>query len=219
MSGQALRQCWHAYERSLQKHPIRTQALMTATLWAAGDFLAQRSQCLGRKEKRKYNYRRTAFTAAYGGALMGPLGHFWYQKLDQVVSSWLQPSTTAFIAAKVAADTLIYTPFNVGLFFTWITVVEGGTWTEVCHKLQQDFWPTMGAEVAVWPAYQAVNFARVPVHHQLLMCSVGTLFDSTFLCWVHDHHDWLSMLKPGLRSPRALSPIAVSSDTLLGSGK
>lgn len=33
MSGQALRQCWHAYERSLQKHPIRTQALMTATLW------------------------------------------------------------------------------------------------------------------------------------------------------------------------------------------
>ena len=41
----------------------------------------------------------------------------------------------------------------------------------------------MAAEIAIWPAYQAVNFARVPVQHQLLMCSVGTLFDSTFLCW------------------------------------
>ena len=40
---------------------------------AAGDFLAQRSQCFGGKGKRKYNYRRTAFTAAYGGALMGKL--------------------------------------------------------------------------------------------------------------------------------------------------
>lgn len=54
---------------------------------------------------------------------------------------------------------------------------------EVQHKLRQDFLPTMGAEIAIWPAYQAVNFARVPVQHQLLMCSIGTLFDSSFLCW------------------------------------
>lgn len=117
---------------------------------------------------------------------------------------------------QVAADTFIYTPLNVGLFFAYITAVEGGGWTvseharlpriafalvlsqmtrsnthcqafhfaqEVRHKLQQDFLPTMAAEVAIWPAYQAVNFARVPVQHQLLMCSIGTLFDSTFLCW------------------------------------
>lgn len=90
---------------------------------AAGDFLAQRAHCLGRERKLKYNYRRTAFTAAYGGGLMGklfgsprflpvlvyrrqsviagPLGHFWYQKLDQVASSCLRPSTASFVAAKV----------------------------------------------------------------------------------------------------------------------
>ena len=83
----------------------------------------------------------------------GPFGHFWYQKLDKVVSSCLQPSTVAFVAAKVqqhctlplalvlhakgtkiisvqvAADTFIYTPLNVGLFFALMTVVEGGRWT------------------------------------------------------------------------------------------
>jgi hypothetical protein len=83
----------------------------------------------------------------------GPFGHFWYQKLDKVVSSCLQPSTAAFVAAKVqqhctpplalvlhakgtkissvqvAADTFIYTPMNVGLFFALMTVVEGGRWT------------------------------------------------------------------------------------------
>lgn len=87
-------------------------------------------------------------------AIAGPLGHFWYRKLDQVASSCLRPSTVSFVAAKVArlkqnmphaapvcqqiildcivqvaADTFIYTPLNVGLFFAWITVVEGGGWT------------------------------------------------------------------------------------------
>lgn len=82
----------------------------------------------------------------------GPLGHLWYRKLDQVASSCLPPSTASFVAAKVhrpqqpkpqqltdaksiacivqvAADTFIYTPLNVGLFFAWITLVEGGGWT------------------------------------------------------------------------------------------
>ena len=38
---------------------------------AAGDFLAQRAECFARKRKLKYNYRRTAFTAVYGVALIG----------------------------------------------------------------------------------------------------------------------------------------------------
>lgn len=69
------------------------------------------------------------------------------------MSSCLQPSTAVFVAAKVrqhctlslalvlhaknatiisvqvAADTFIYTPLNVGLFFALMTVVEGGRWT------------------------------------------------------------------------------------------
>lgn len=40
---------------------------------AAGDCLAQKAECIARKRKLRYNYRRTAFTAAYGGALIGTL--------------------------------------------------------------------------------------------------------------------------------------------------
>lgn len=34
---------------------------------------------------------------------------------------------------QVAADTFIYTPLNVGLFFAYITAVEGGGWTVSEH--------------------------------------------------------------------------------------
>ncbi len=40
---------------------------------AAGDCLAQKAECIARKRKLRYNYRRTAFTAAYGGSLIGTL--------------------------------------------------------------------------------------------------------------------------------------------------
>lgn len=36
---------------------------------------------------------------------------------------------------QVTADTFIYTPLNVGLFFAWITVVEGGGWTVGRHRI------------------------------------------------------------------------------------
>ena len=39
------------------------------------------------------------------------------------------------------------------------------------------------AECCIWPMYQTLNFARVPVQHQLLVCNLGSLLDSRFLCW------------------------------------
>ena len=62
----------HPAELIVLTHP-KQLIRMLLFFRAAGDFLAQRAHCLGRKRKLKYNYRRTAFTAAYGGGLMGKL--------------------------------------------------------------------------------------------------------------------------------------------------
>lgn len=54
---------------------------------------------------------------------------------------------------------------------------------DVKEKIQQDFLSTYVAELAIWPAYQTFNFAKVPVRHQLLFVNSGCLIDATFLCW------------------------------------
>ena len=43
------------------------------------------------------------------------------------------------------------------------------------------------AELAFWPAFQAFNFWKVPVRHQLLAVNFGCLLDATFLCWCAVH--------------------------------
>ena len=54
---------------------------------------------------------------------------------------------------------------------------------DVKKKMQADFVSTYLAELAFWPAFQALNFAKIPVRHQLLAVNVACLFDATFLCW------------------------------------
>ena len=54
---------------------------------------------------------------------------------------------------------------------------------DVKQKWKRDFWPTWLAELALWPAIQTLNFAKVPVRHQLLVVNSICLFDATFLCW------------------------------------
>ena len=43
--------------------------------------------------------------------------------------------------------------------------------------------PVFVAECAFWPAFQALNFWRVPVQHQLLTVNVACLLDAVFLNW------------------------------------
>ena len=85
-------------------------------------------------------------------------------------------------------------------FFSYMTIVQGGTWEDVKVKLRRDFWSAYLAELAVWPAFQTLNFSRVPVRHQLLMVNLGCLGDATFLCWVKNQDDWLAALRPAPRT-------------------
>lgn len=51
------------------------------------------------------------------------------------------------------------------------------------EKLRKDYLSTLLTEMVIWPGYQACNFWKVPVKHQLLVINAATIVDSTFLCW------------------------------------
>ena len=98
------------------------------------------------------------------------------------------------MAAKVLLDEVVFGPVHVAGFFAAVTLAEGGGLGAVRTKLERDFWPTYAAELAFWPAFQALNFWRVPVRHQLLVVNLACLLDATFLCWVsrNDLAGWMA---------------------------
>jgi len=68
-------------------------------------------------------------------------------------------------------------------FLTVPSLAKGENF-EVCRlHLTTLFWPTLIAESVAWACVQAVNFAYVPVRHQLAVINIVTLLDVAALSW------------------------------------
>lgn len=85
--------------------------------------------------------------------------------------------------AQILVDMSVFGVLHIMAFFTWMTLAEGGTWTDVKTKIKQDFPPTYCAALMFWPMYMAFVFSQVPVSMQLLAVNIGCLVDATFMCW------------------------------------
>ncbi|KAK9916265.1 hypothetical protein WJX75_000679 [Coccomyxa subellipsoidea] len=174
-----------------------TQAITSGALWALGDVFSQKIE--GRK---KIDFKRSLVTAGYGAVFIGPVGHGWYVALDKFARARFRIGSPAFIATKVVLDEGLFGPIHVLGFFAYMTLAEGGTWEDVKRKCKNDFWSAYAAELVFWPAFQAVNFWKVPLRHQLLAVNLACLLDATFLCWIQQQDDWTKML-PGWRGKEA----------------
>lgn len=113
----------------------------------------------------------------------------------------LQPKSARFIATKVALDGLIFGPFDLFAFFTYVGFATGKSVDEVKEGLKRDFLPALVLEGGVWPIVQVANFRYVPVRYQLLYVNMFCLLDSAFLSWVEQQKDapwkkWFTSFDP-----------------------
>lgn len=113
-----------------------------------------------------FDFERLTRFMAYGFC-MAPVQFKWFQFLGRIFPI---TKASAFGPAmkRVAFDQLIFAPFGVGMFFTVMTVAEGGGKRAVSHKLRDMYVPTLKANYVVWPAVQVVNFRLMPVQFQLV---------------------------------------------------
>lgn len=74
------------------------------------------------------------------------------------------------------ADTVIFDPAYLSMFFTVTNIMEGKGIVQVWEKLQKEFWTTYLVDVAVWFPIQMANFKFVQVPYQPLVvqsCNIG----------------------------------------------
>ncbi|KAI4347121.1 hypothetical protein L6164_007964 [Bauhinia variegata] len=186
---------WNWYQSCLSVHPVKTQVISSCVLWGVGDIAAQYITYSTKKKRLKVSdedvkfmidWRRVAVTSGFGFGFVGPVGHFWYEGLDQFIRQkvQLQPNSVRFVASKVAMDSLIFGPVHLFVFFTYMGLSAGKTIPQVKEDLKRDFLPALIFEGSVWPVVQVVNFRYVPVRYQLLFVNLFCLFDSAFLSWL-----------------------------------
>ncbi len=57
---------------------------------------------------------------------------------------------------------------GIAVFFTVMTIAEGGGKRAVFHKLREMYVPTLKANFMVWPLVQMINFRLMPIQFQLV---------------------------------------------------
>ena len=113
-----------------------------------------------------FDFERLTRFMAYGFA-MAPVQFKWFKFLS---SAFPMTKTSSFGPAmkRVALDQLVFAPFGIAIFFTAMTIAEGGGKRAVAHKLRDMYVPTLKANFMIWPAVQIINFRLMPVQFQLV---------------------------------------------------
>ena len=70
----------------------------------------------------------------------------------------------SFEHVETGADVLL----GIAIFFTAMTVAEGGGKRAISHKLRDMYLPTLKANFMVWPLVQIINFRLMPLQFQLV---------------------------------------------------
>ena len=168
---------------------IPTAAAQSAAIWTLGDALCQRLE----RSPDGFDLRRSAVNATYGGAFLGPLGHVWYNGLDAAVARVLPGGGARMIAAKLVADLGVFGPAHLAAFLAFNAAANATDPRRVPpgdpnpgleaavraakSSIGKDFVPGLVVDTTYWLPVQTVNFAAVPVRHQLAFMNAACVLD------------------------------------------
>ena len=183
---------------------IPIAAAQSAAIWTLGDALCQRLE----RSPDGFDLRRSAVNATYGGAFLGPLGHVWYNGLDAAVARVLPGGGARMIAAKLVADLGVFGPAHLAAFLAFNAAANATDPRRVPpgdpnpgleaavraakSSIGKDFVPGLVVDTTYWLPVQTVNFAAVPVRHQLAFMNAACVLDAAFLSWLGSHSGFLS---------------------------
>jgi protein Mpv17 len=168
---------WARYNALLEAQPLLTKALTSLTGFTAGDVLAQKFV----EEKGKpYDIMRTVRLGSFGFLVHGTTGHYFYGMLD----SKLPGTKPITVATKVAIDQTIWNPIFGIMFFGYLSLMEGKSWTDYTNKLKADLKTAVMGSWAVWVPAHTINFAFVPPQQRLLYINTIQIGYNVFLSFL-----------------------------------
>uniref|UniRef100_A0A061SD31 Protein Mpv17 n=1 Tax=Tetraselmis sp. GSL018 TaxID=582737 RepID=A0A061SD31_9CHLO len=166
---------WEEYCTSLETNPLLTKSLTSFTGFLIADQTAQIVTGVF------LDYKRLARMCMFGLTCHGPMCHYWYKGLDEVVLPNASKSTAA-VVLKILLDQLFFAPTFLVVFWFFLKLLEGhpeAAYTMVVDKL----FSTLLVSYLLWPVAHFINFRFIPSSQRLLYINVVTIFWTTYLSW------------------------------------
>lgn len=151
---------WAAYNEALDKNPLTAKACTSLVGWFLGDLLAQ----IFIVKAPTLDIKRLITLAAFGFLYHGPSGHYFYNWLDSKIPG----NDSATVATKVFIDQVVWCPLFMTVFFTYLGLVAGDSFSAIGDKIKNDLFTAVQGSWKVWPIVHAVNFKFISTKHRLV---------------------------------------------------
>ncbi|CZT24574.1 probable peroxisomal membrane protein MPV17 and related proteins [Ramularia collo-cygni] len=154
---------------------VEIQDLDKKVPWPADDYMTPASK----RGPPPFDFERLIRFMAYG-FMMAPVQHKWFGMLHRLFPIE-NGKGTANALRRVALDQFIFAPIGLAVFFTFMTVAEGGGRRAVVRKFQDVYLPSLKANFIVWPLVQVLNFRVMPIQFQIPFVSTIGIFWTAYL--------------------------------------
>jgi len=111
------------------------------------------------------------------GFLYAPISYTWFGILDRHFPA------TGFgqVLLRTLVDQVCMSPLGLAVFFTFMTLAEGGGQRALKRKFLEGYLPTLRANYCVWPAVQIINFKFMPLPLQIPFVNTVGVFWNMYL--------------------------------------
>ncbi|XP_040208061.1 peroxisomal membrane protein 2 [Rana temporaria] len=167
------------YLQLLHSRPVLTKAITSGILSALGNLLSQNIEQRRKSKSSAKNVDPVALLrfAAFGLFFTGPLSHYFYLFLEQVIPS----STPMAGLRRLLLERLIIAPAFLFLFFTVMNFLEGKGLNSLNNKLKDSYWSALKMNWKVWTPFQFINMNYIPVQFRVLFANMVAFFWYTYL--------------------------------------
>jgi len=198
------------YSTSLEKRPMITEMTTSGALWCLGDLATQHIEnriAIASREKESnetavasggtgtcsiekpkhagIDWKRTLHQTVYASFIWAPFAHKWYHFLEKLAHT-LVPSENQLqlLATKFGLEMIWLHPIALFAFFTIVGALSGDSVATILSQLRADYWQTFLLEITLWTPIDLLNFAFVPVRHQLFVVNCGCFLECIALSFI-----------------------------------
>lgn len=169
---------WQSYSAVLEKSPLATKAVTSATVYTIGDFIAQRTEGVSMGELNRWRLLRSLLAGLIGH---GPLSHVWYDISEQLFDNILHLRDWWGTIIKVVIDQTTWGPFWNNTYILLLGLMKMEKIENIWCEMKRTTIPLIVSGLKLWPLAHCITYGIIPVQNRLLWVDLVEILWVTIL--------------------------------------
>ncbi len=169
---------WNSYSTVLERAPLFTKAVTSATVYTIGDMIAQSTEGKSIGDVDRPRVIRSLLAGLIGH---GPLSHVWYNLSDDIFENVMHLQGWVGTIIKVVIDQTTWGPIWNNTYILLLGLMQFNKIENIFGEMKRTTIPLIVSGLKLWPLAHLVTYGLIPVENRLLWVDLVEIIWVTIL--------------------------------------